>query len=344
MHTSRLSIANIMAGRGRGGLETHFVQLCNHLTAFVDVTAIAHAEFMPQFDPSVRHLPLDLTRSRHNPVMLWQLARTLRREGFDIVHAHANKGASLLHMLRPFLTMPLIGTLHNQKQSTRVFRRLDHAIGVSRTATARIIGPPTTVIYNGLPAPNPVHVDLRSSFDLDTDRPVLVAVGRLVAAKGFDILIDAVSPLDVSLLIAGDGEDAAMLERRVRERASKACILLLGHRDDVTNLIASSDGVVISSRREGFSYVAAETLLHFQRLLSTDVPVANEVLPAELIVPIEDPDGLRERLVSLLDEPERWNELVASAAAFDREHFTIEAMVRDTADLYHRLAAEHSAR
>lgn len=338
MMSPPLNIANVLASRGKGGLETHYVQLCNHLARSMNITAIAHPEFGSELDPAVRHLPLNLSRSRRHPVTLWQLAKALRRERFDIIHGHANKAVNMLGTLRPFLRAPLVGTLHNQKQDTRVFRRMDHAIAVSRAAADRISHVPVDVIYNGLPHREPTPIDLREIFSLPRDRPVVLAVGRLVSAKGFDLLMEAAAPLKVSLLIAGDGEEANKLRKQLASRRPTAQIRLIGYRSDVTNLIGASDGVVISSRREGFSYVVAETLLLGRPLLATDVPVANEILPRELIVPVENATALRERLAALLEKPEHWHELTGSASAFAREHFTIDTMVRRTAALYRRVA------
>jgi len=331
-----------MASRGHGGLELHYVQLCNALAEHVEVTAISHPEFADRLDPAVRHLPMDMSGNRRSPLLLSRLVRLLRRERFDVIHGQANKAVTLLGTLRPFLRRSaLIGTLHNQKQSTWWYRQMDHAIAVSRTAAARIQGVPVSVVYNGLPMPDSTQVDLRAMFDLPDGLPIFVAIGRLVEAKGFDVLTDAVAPMKVALLIAGDGAEKARLEQRIRTKNASGFVRLIGHRADVSRLIASSDGVVVSSRKEGFSYVVAETLLLGQRLLSTDVPVANEILPRELIVPIEDPRALRERLAMLLDDPERWRELAAPAAEYAREHFTIEAMVRKTAEVYGQVAANH---
>lgn len=334
----RLKVATVLASRGRGGLELHYVQLCNHLTEYVDVAAIAHPEFVPQLDPGVHCLPLDVTRSRRNPLLLLQLLRHLRSEPFDIIHAHANKAVELVSTLRRFLQPQLVGTLHNQKPTIRMFHRMHHVIAVSRRVAELVHHPTSTVIYNGLPTTKVSKVDLRVMFQLPADRPVIVAVGRLVSAKCFDVLIDAVAPLEVVLLIAGDGPDERYLRRRVRRHNAHQHIRLLGHRKDVTALLRSADGVIVSSRKEGFSYVTAEALLLGARLLSTDVPVANEVLPPELIVPADDPVALRERLRELLASPDEWDRLLAPAHAFASEHFTIDCMVRRTVEVYRTLA------
>ncbi|MBJ7282446.1 MAG: glycosyltransferase [Acidimicrobiia bacterium] len=66
----------------------------------------------------------------------------------------------------------------------------------------------------------------RVSLGLDPDRPLVVAVSRLVPRKGFDVLIEAIAGLDPSvvLAIAGAGRDA----ERLRKIASKHDLLRSG--------------------------------------------------------------------------------------------------------------------
>lgn len=64
---------------------------------------------------------------------------------------------------------------------------------------------------------------VRQELGLDSDAAVILAVGRLVAKKGFVHLVDAVGMLadenrDVHLLLAGGGGGKAALRRRARER------------------------------------------------------------------------------------------------------------------------------
>ncbi len=111
----------------------------------------------------------------------------------------------------------------------------------------------------------------------------------------------------------------------------------MGQREDVPRLLASSDAVVISSRREGFSYVFCEALFCHSRVLSTDVPIPNELLPSELIVPINDAAILRQRLQSLLQTRHEWAALMEAAHQFASKNLTLEAMGRKTIDVYERL-------
>jgi glycosyltransferase involved in cell wall biosynthesis len=95
-----------------------------------------------------------------------------------------------------------------------------------------------------------------------------------------------------------------------------------------------ADGVVISSRREGFSYVLNEALLCEKKILSTDVPVANEILSKELIVPIDDVDALRTKIVYLLQNTSYWESLMIEAYVFSKNKMTLSLMTDNTVSIY----------
>lgn len=59
------------------------------------------------------------------------------------------------------------------------------------------------------------RAELRVSFGLRADAPLVIGASRLVPRKGFDVLIDAVSTIpDCQLLLVGDGRDRDRLESR----------------------------------------------------------------------------------------------------------------------------------
>ncbi len=72
-------------------------------------------------------------------------------------------------------------------------------------------------LYDGLAAEGKTAV--RRRLGLPEDRPVLVFIGRLIAEKGTDLLLDAFAALrarrPAHLLIIGDGPERAAMEQRV---------------------------------------------------------------------------------------------------------------------------------
>lgn len=92
--------------------------------------------------------------------------------------------------------------------------------------------------------------------------PTIVAVGRLVHVKGFDLLIRAVAQLDrpVQLVLVGEGSAHESLEALAREVGISDSVKLVGRQDqpEVRRLMSESDVVAVPSRAESFGIVALE--------------------------------------------------------------------------------------
>jgi glycosyltransferase involved in cell wall biosynthesis len=90
-----------------------------------------------------------------------------------------------------------------------------------------------------------------------------VAAGRLEDQKGFDVAIEAISRSrnkNITLTILGDGTLRQSLERLVEERKLQHRVRLLGYIQNPYPYFAKADGLLLSSRFEGFPNVVLEAL------------------------------------------------------------------------------------
>lgn len=333
-----MRICQVLASRGEGGLERHVRDLSQALIdAGHEVVILADNSIIPGMPCEANCISIRFGRSRLNPLLILELFFKLRRCRCDLVHAHANKAAALISAIRPWLRCPAVGTLHNIKRRTQAFNGLDHVIAVSALAAGRLTHPHTSVILNGIAPRAARPLDLKQAFQLPADLPVLCAVGRLVPAKGFDVLLDAVDGLPLSLLIAGDGPERPLLEKRIANIKHPTRCILLGHRTDAMDIMASADGLVISSRHEGFPYVLVEALMSGTRVLTTDISGVKDFFPTELVAQTDDVVDLRKRLAALVKGLDTWSQLMASPWQFAAEHLTLQAMTRDTFNIYQSL-------
>jgi glycosyltransferase involved in cell wall biosynthesis len=331
-------ICQVIASHGNGGLEKHVRELSRCLVAHGHrVLIIGDVDFVNTLPEGVERESINMRLSRHHPWLLFQLYLKLRKYNFDVIHAQANKAASMLSSIKMLLKTPLIATVHNIKSQFKIYKRFLHVICVSRHLASLVNTHGTEVIYNGIQNVQCNKLDLAAQYHLPRNHPIICVVGRLVPAKGFDVLLEAIDGLDVSLIVAGDGPQKRVLEKRLECMHPNTQVRLIGHCDHPSDLMFSADGVIISSRREGFSYVFNEALMCGANILSTDVPVANEVLPSELIVAVDDAAKLREKLIMLLNTPEAWAALMQGAHQFARQHMTITQMTEKTINLYQRI-------
>lgn len=335
-----MKICQLLLSQGDGGLEKHVRDLSILLAeSGHTISVVADKSFLSSLPAGIEHYPIPVRLGRRNPLLQLLIRNTLRRINADIIHAQANKAAYVLSSVSPALNGITVGTVHNIKRDIRSFTQLDHVITVSHGLAQRFNQSTTSVIYNGIATPAVSRLNLYEEFALMHDAPVLLAVGRLVPAKGFDMLLDAINGLKLNLVIVGDGPERHSLQQQLTQLSPMTRVCLAGQRSDVTSLMAAADAVLISSRREGFSYVLSEALLTGCRVLATDVPVANEVLPADLITPIESAYLFRERLVSLLASPSRWSSLMLKPYELAQGGMTLSAMAQRTLTTYNNLVA-----
>jgi glycosyltransferase involved in cell wall biosynthesis len=177
-------------------------------------------------------------------------------------------------------------------------------------------------------APSPAaRADVRRRFDLG-DAPVIFSAGRLVSKKGFEVLIDAAVALratrpDVRVIIAGDGDLRAALERRAAPLGSR---VLIGNQpqDEIGRLAAAADVVAIPSVHDeagnvdGLPNVALEALATGTPVVASRVgglPQAIEDNVTGLLVPERDAQALADAAVRLLSDRALGERLGAAARA-----------------------------
>ena len=334
-----MRIVQVLASIGVGGLEKHVRELSAALAENGHaVFVIAAPEFLQTLPASVQGIAVNMRLNRYHPWLLWQVFCALKRTRADIIHAQANKAVSLIAWLKPWLRVACVGTMHNMKRQVRAYQAMDQVICVSRALAKTLQDVAhTQVIYNGIRSAKTLTPIVNLTVK---QKPMLCAVGRLVAAKGFDILLEAVDGLSLHLVIAGDGPQKSQLLARIAKLHPDTQVTLTGHHQDVIGLMKQSDGLVISSRKEGFSYVLNEALLNGVCVISTDVPIANEVLPATLIAPIGDAKALRHLIRQYLAHPHQWQQDMQSVFVWARTQLTLSRMVNETSAMYAQLRAK----
>jgi glycosyltransferase involved in cell wall biosynthesis len=100
-------------------------------------------------------------------------------------------------------------------------------------------------------------------------------------------------------------------------------VFLIGHKHSALDYIGAADLVVIPSRNEGFSYVFAEALLEKTPVISTDVPIPNEVLPEQYICAIENVEAIHVLLKTALSNVNRLEQSFAPLFDYAEKNLTL---------------------
>lgn len=126
----------------------------------------------------------------------------------------------------------------------------------------------------------------------------IVAIGRLVHQKGFDVLIHAMARATGSwhLDIWGEGPERANLEAAIREQGLQGRVTLRGYTSDPYAVMREADLFVMSSRHEGLPATLIEALACQCQIVATDCPHGpREILKSGQLgqlVPVEDENAL----------------------------------------------------
>ena len=336
-----MHICHIIASYGTGGMEGHIVTLCNALSETHQVSVLAPPWFKGKFSDRVRVVPVSgLLGSRFSPFVRFSLWRQLHRLNPDVVHAHGGKAARFLATPFLFDHFKRVATVHGVKSRCSFLRQFDGIISVSKVVAEQLGNIPSDIILNGV-----AHAGKFPTGSAVTHNPKrVIAVGRLAPVKGFDVLLNAWAHVkEAQLTLVGDGPERHALETLAGKLKINDRVVFAGFRSDVPALLADSDLVVFSSRREGMPLVFAEALHVRRQVVSTAVGGMRDLLPPEFLVPPENPTALAAAINHALDN---WD---AGTAQFEplwemaQKELTIEAMTEKTAAVYARILAPRRA-
>ena len=152
-------------------------------------------------------------------------------------------------------------------------------------------------------------------------------MGRLVAVKRYDRLIELWDHALGHLLIAGEGPERESLEALARDKP----VTFTGFRADVRAMMGAVDLMVFASEREGMSYALAEALRTGLPVVSTPVPGAEDLLPPSNLAA---PGELKAAIASALADPRGARKRMAHVFAWADRTLTVEHMVLATREVY----------
>ncbi len=189
------------------------------------------------------------------------------------------------------------------------------------------------------------ETNLAKVHNLRKVQPYILAMGRLVHKKGFDLLVRAFAQIAdefprVQLLLAGDGVERAALEKQIAELDLRERVRLLGFADRPTTLALfwGCEFFVLSSRLEPFGIVVAEAMAAHKAVLATKsggvIDLMQDGVNGLLVEPTSEAleIGLRE----MLSQPAKTKSMGERAAQSIQRH-TWSAVTDDFLRVFQRV-------
>jgi glycosyltransferase involved in cell wall biosynthesis len=170
----------------------------------------------------------------------------------------------------------------------------------------------------------------------------IIAVGRLVPLKSFDILIRAIAQVitkginDIIVHIAGDGEERKKLEKLIKELSVETYVKLLGERSDIISLMKRSDLFVIPSKFEGLSIAMIEAMACGLPVIASDSPglgvFINDGYNGRLF-PMANVDYLADLIINLMKDRKNLKKLSMNARATFEQEYDMKKNIKDLKSL-----------
>lgn len=313
----------------------------------------------------------------YDPIALLQLYRIIRSGNYHIVHTHTGKAGILGRLAARMAGVPIIvHGLHGTMTSPnpildRIYLFLDRFTGrftdcfisvgedLKQRYIERGIGDPSKyrVIHSGMDLdsfyeagdlPKEKIIEKRRELGVAEDEIIIGKVAALEPRKGHQYAIRAARKLmrdhgNVKFLFVGDGWYRPKLEEMVRRNGLEGSIVFTGYREDIADVMASFDIVILTSLWEGLPQVLVQAAAVGKPIVAFDVEGAKEVVKEGVngfIVPSKDVDALVEKLDYLLRDPERAKSMGAQGRQIITDQWSISTMQHKTRCLYDELVAQ----
>ena len=297
------------------------------------------------------------------------LADRLIELSAQVLHAHMYRaevvGVAALDIVeqrtghRPYM----VSTVHSSRFRSpadrelleRITPKINRLIAVSDAIVEKLVaeGRDTTAIsrvYNGVDLERFDEATggeaIRAELDIPADAPLAVVVGRLEPEKGHPTLIEAWPVVhhhfpSAHLLVVGEGSERDRLEglaaAHLRAEICCASVHFLGRREDVPQILAAANVVVMPSYREAQGLAIVEALAANRPVIASNVGGIPEMIRSGengMLVPSQDPSALASAIGLLFRDRALATRLAHAGHALVHEKFCVDDMLRDIEAIY----------
>ncbi len=306
-----------------GGVQLYTTHLAGELLSLGhEVVVISYHGARSRWEEAVRRSPRIGVPGLRGAAFIAHSAISIAREDPDVVLAQYAITSGLAAWLASMMGTPYTVTFHGSdlRVSPRLSRlaasRAVAVISVSSWLAGRLRerGIDVTGVIPGGVDPNafsslPPRERVRSELGLDPEEGVILSVGALVEAKGFDIIPEVASALegkgvDATFILIGEGP----LRRRIEAKAGRLGVSdrvrLLGRKEfgETVRYYRAADVLLHPAVFEGFGLVMLESMAAGTPVVATRVGGAMDLIEdgVDGFLTGRDPGEMASRLATLL--------------------------------------------
>ena len=189
------------------------------------------------------------------------------------------------------------------------------------------------------------RAELRSELGLNDEHHLVTFIGRLRPVKGVEYGIKAFAAAsqqheNLRMVLAGEGEQLGYLQALTEQLGIKDKVTFLGVRNDLPDLLAATDSLLMPSLNEGFPRTAIEAMAAGKPIIATRVGGTPEAIidgETGLLVPAQDVDAMAKMLGTLVGDKELQSRLATAGQTRAKQNYSLTNYVSRLDGLYQRL-------
>lgn len=374
-----MKILHLISGGDSGGAKTALYTLFSAPSAHqVRVGCLTDGIFYRGLDALGADHVLFRQKNRFDVSVVSDIAKTVERDGFDILHAHGARANFVAALVKRHVNVPVVTTVHSDylhdfdspikklvftPLNALSLTRIPYRIAVSDSFREMLIRrgfAPNSIftVYNGIDAdslsPSVTKADFCARYGLVLPENAVVfgCAARLDRVKGVDVLLRAASRVltkrpDAHFLVAGDGGERKRLLRLAKRLGIADRVHFLGRVDDIASFYAALDVNVVPSRSESFPYSMLEgAALSVPTVAAMVGGIPDFIRDGETgyLFPVDDADALAERLIRISRDPDHAKDLGRAARELLTENFSVSAVQKRHETIYKRILGAEAAR
>ena len=277
----------------------------------------------------------------------------------DIVHTHhlhtlvyaavpaKISGAKIVHTEHEFFLL----SAKRHKVYLRILSVLcNYVTGVGNDITdflktkVKISPQKLRTVINGIEVPQIKgdSVTAREKYKIKPSDKVIGIVARLGKEKDHSTLLESFQLLcqshsDLLLLIVGEGEERAMLEKKCSDLEISEKVRFVGASNDVSTLLEAMDVFVLSSRAEGLPLSMLEAMAACRPVVVPEIGAIPEVIEHGvngLLITPGDYVDISEKLSAVLLDQQFADSLASEGCKLVKEKFDLDNSVGEYIKLY----------
>ena len=344
-----------------GGAEKHMLLLAKYLKKKGHKVSLAFGKYsklmqtQKEFEPFCEQIYQIKTLHKHDPRHFFALKKLLREGQFDLLHLHLwNPGSCRYAFFAATATgTPIITTEHDPFELHGIKKWIKKACLKRTSQTITVSSDNFRLLddYYEVPkerlklVPNGIEIDRfldnhdKADLPVQKGDQVITCIAELHLRKGHRYLLEAFRKLQAEmphlrLILVGRGPAEAQLKTQAQDIPN---VHFLGWRDDIPQILRTSDIFILPSLREAFGLTVLEAMASGTIAVATNnggtVDIIQDGVTGYLIPP-SSAQAIYERLSIILKNPQQKADIEREAQHRLREKFTAEKMAEATLAVY----------